>query len=641
MGPMGNPPGMPPIGPMGNPPGMPPIGPGGNPPIGPGGRPPVGMPPGYEQAQEEEPTPRLVSAVLELDNLPLAELSSFKQGMPVLLRHHFGQDYLFEGLQVIKHLDKINVGAFVHVQSDPRLPGALQPLPNVAKRYEAKHREVSKGKPTLAALLELADWALRHGLVGKVPEVMAKVPPEEKGNAVVTAFNQVQDQLKKALPDVPPPWRDKALGDFKPLQADHFVLWHNLGESEVADAQERLSRLEDAYRTWYYWWALHGVVLPQPQEKLTAVLDTLADDFKKRHETFTFKRQGRDPREVGKDSPEVKKEFWHLHDAYTSGPLVSGGFFARRANASLFCIRPLDPGYEGLDKYCGNLSSEGFATAAGRRKLLRADVLTPIKIQYTLKEKGFDPFRDQGLALLLRLLEDEADRAGISHNVSRQLLFASGLLPRSVDVPEWVQFGVGSVFETPLGAPWPCPTDVSPLYFPIFKELKQRGGPEKNGLEKAPGETLRQVISDGYFRQSSQRLDKPAALKKARATAWSLMYFLFKSDRDREALLKYFKELSRMPRDRELDGDMLVAAFARAFGCWDSRKNVVDHQKLAALEARWYNFMQELVLEPADVLATLHQAEEVFEKAASGGGGGSPMGGPMGGPMGFGGPPRP
>ena len=35
-----------------------------------------------------------------------------------------------------------------------------------------------------------------------------------------------------------------------------------------------------------------------------------------------------------------------------------------------------------------------------------------------------------------------------------QRSLASGLLPRNVAVPEWLLFGMGSFFETPLQSPW-------------------------------------------------------------------------------------------------------------------------------------------------------------------------------------------
>ena len=49
--------------------------------------------------------------------------------------------------------------------------------------------------------------------------------------------------------------------------------------------------------------------------------------------------------------------------------------------------------------------------------------------------------------------------------------------------------------------------------------------------------------------------------------AWSLTYFLAhrKLGNDRFGLIRYYRELARMPRDLEFDGDSLVLLFARAF----------------------------------------------------------------------------
>ena len=53
------------------------------------------------------------------------------------------------------------------------------------------------------------------------------------------------------------------------------------------------------------------------------------------------------------------------------------------------------------------------------------------------------------------------------------MLFASKLLPRNVHAPEWVQFGMGSFFETPLQSPWASIGAANPYWLPRFKELRK------------------------------------------------------------------------------------------------------------------------------------------------------------------------
>src|SRR5438132_799386 len=48
----------------------------------------------------------------------------------------------------------------------------------------------------------------------------------------------------------------------------------------------------------------------------------------------------------------------------------------------------------------------------------------------------------QTLALVQKILEEESERTTITHEGTRQLLAASGVLPRSVQAPDWVQYGL-------------------------------------------------------------------------------------------------------------------------------------------------------------------------------------------------------
>ncbi|MGH7172033.1 MAG: DUF1570 domain-containing protein, partial [Gemmataceae bacterium] len=224
----------------------------------------------------------------------------------------------------------------------------------------------------------------------------------------------------------------------------------------------------------------------------------------------------------------------------------------------------------------------------------------------------------QMLALMLKVLEQEAELATVSHDASRQLLFASGLLPRNVAVPEWILFGMGSFFETPLEAPWPTIGGPSPYYLPRWRELRDK-------LEKTRVQTLRKVVTDSYFRSvppdgksdSDAHRQHKAALRKARITSWSLTYFLAQQKLD--GLRRYFTELSKMPRDLELDDTVLLGCFARAFGCVDGN-NKVDNNRLSALAREWYGYWERVNFESEptmkDIRDKIRKKQEEAEKLA-------------------------
>src|SRR5262249_33020260 len=148
----------------------------------------------------------------------------------------------------------------------------------------------------------------------------------------------------------------------------------------------------------------------------------------------------------------------------------------------------------------------------------------------------------------------DGELAAVTHEGTRQLVAATGLLPRNVATPHWLQFGLGSFFETPKGAFWPGTGAPSWTYLVKWKywdDHKKLGDPQ---------DTLQSVISDKLFRQALPSKDH-AQWNKPRTMAWGLTYFLMKGRL--EKTLRFFKELSELPRDMEFDEDVYVGCFMR------------------------------------------------------------------------------
>jgi hypothetical protein len=440
-------------------------------------------------------------------------------------------------------------------------------LPTVQQQFDKKLENLTlKGKPSAESLLQLAEWTLSHGLIDKFPTVMDKLVEADKGHRAAVAYLKVKSAIDQ------PPARDegaiaqlkKALGGYKDVPGQyHYVLLYDRATA-LADVKAHLSQLENSFRGFYYWFALKGVALPTPSRRQVVVLTGSEKDF---------------------DS---------YHKALASGPVVVDGFYARRENLAVMSSKRLDESYDALSKYYQSWEDKGFR---------RADILLkPPKTDLQSVAEA------QMLALMLKSMEKEAELATVSHDASRQLLFASGLLPNNVAAPEWLLFGMGSFFETPLQSPWPSLGAPNSYYLPHWTELKGKG------LEKTRGDTLRRVVTDAYFRGlptegkagSDERHVHDAALRKARATAWSLAYFLATSERRFEGLLAYFKELSKMPRDIELDDEILLGCFARAFGLVDA-SNKLDNAKLVSLEREWFSHMDNVHFESEATVKKIRQ----------------------------------
>jgi hypothetical protein len=316
---------------------------------------------------------------------------------------------------------------------------------------------------------------------------------------------------------------------------------------------------------------------------------------------------------------------------------VVDGFFARRESLAVMHSQRQDDPYKALSTFWENWKAKGFL----RFELLQNKNTSgvpkdgvPQNVRQAAQASSatgdysalVNIAEAQMLALMLKALEQEAELATVSHDASRQLLFASGLLPRNVAVPEWILFGMGSFFETPLQSPWPTIGAPSPYYLPRWRELKGKD-PAQGGLEKTAVDTLKKVVTDGYFRSlpsqsktnNAEHLLYEASLRKARTASWALTYFLAQKHLD--GLRRYFAELSKMPRDIELDDTVLLSCFARAFGCVDGN-NKVDEGKLRALANDWYGFWQSVHFESEPVMKEIREkiakkVKEEEEKAVS------------------------
>jgi hypothetical protein len=466
-------------------------------------------------------------------------------------------------------------------------------IPTVAERYKEKLDSFTKEKPTVSDLLNLAEWTLEHGLVDKFPEIMDKVVEADKGHSAAVAYVKLKADLDRKPGDDPMATllRKQILSGYKLTETPHYLLVHNAANDTAVEIKTHADHLENALRGFYYWFALRGITLKVPQNRQVVVLTTKADDFEQ------------------------------LHKVLTSGPLVVDGFFARRESLAVMHSQRQDDPYKALSTYWENWKSKGYM----RFELLQNKNTSgvpkdgvPQNVRQAAQAGDLASLVNiaeaQMLALMLKALEQEAELATVSHEASRQLLFASGLLPRNVAVPEWILFGMGSFFETPLQSPWPTIGAPSPYYLPRWRELKDKGS-APGGLEKTPVDTLKKVVTDGYFRSlpaqsktnNSEHLLYEASLRKARTVSWALAYFLAQKHLD--GLRRYFAELSKMPRDIELDDTILLNCFARALGCVDGN-NKVDEGKLKGLANEWYGFWQSVHFESEPIM------KEIREKIA-------------------------
>jgi hypothetical protein len=508
--------------------------------------------------------PFFIIAVVEVKN-PSSNSSLHKKieaKQPIEVRHRWG---------VSKLLPTTDVTETIFIRGADG-----KPLPTVADQYAARFKDtVDKNKPTVESLLDLADWTLRHGLVDRFPEVMGKLAEIDKGHPAVVAYTKVKAELDRPIKadSVAAAWKGKLPNGsrYKITETDthHYAVLHASATDSAAEVKVQLDNLENTLRSYYYFFALKGLALPLPQQRLLAVV------------------------------PGTEEDLNLLHGLLTSGPMVSDGFFARRENLTVLSSRRLDEQYDALETFSKPFWQDDHFN--------RKDIITKKGAGHP---RGADPNKvaqAQTLALMLAALEYESQLTTISHDGSRQLLYASGLLPRNVAAPEWILFGMGSFFETAPQSPWASPSGENAYYLPRFRELVDNGG-----FGKSHYEVLRQVVTDHYFRNlpargaagSAERRAHDAALRKARAATWALTYFLARDPQHFDGLMRYFKELSKMPRDIELDEEALLVCFARAFGAVDANGKV-NKARLESLANNWFAFMANVHFDSENTMKTI------------------------------------
>ena len=441
-------------------------------------------------------------------------------------------------------------------------------VPSVAFRFEdSKKRLTEKGRKLEAQdYLNLAEWALTHGLIGEFEKTMQDFAAFDGKHPSADAFVKVKAALEAGIASSKEAtrWKENQLfRNFKLATNNFYALLHKSRE----DSQEVLSRLRhlrENFVAFYYWHALKGKVLPMPHDKLVCVLVPF-----------------------GESGTEFNKD----HGLFDSVAITADSFYSPRHNLVVFSAQRRDIPYRGLVKDTDELWSR-----FGRDDILKKGAKIPAKEQGKLT--GAHLILAQTYSVLLHALDEDAERASVSHSGTRQILVGSGILPRSVELPQWIQSGAGSFMQTPYGSPWRMYGAPHWSYLLSFRELKK---------EKLPpaSELMRSVISDRFFNDSPKK--DPSV--KARSTAWALTYFLAQKRLD--GLHAYYRELSRLPRDLDISSDVLMDCFARALGCVDA-SNKRDDQKLSDLADAWMNFMeQEVKLDPeaSDILAEIHKMQ--------------------------------
>jgi hypothetical protein len=490
--------------------------------------------------------------------------------------------------------------------STPALtPGIIKYVDIHKESLAAEYGRIKKelvGATDPQKFVNAAMWALQHGWSRKPEEpgvkeiglmrefyaAMDELKKLDPKHPVAVNYVRVQNGLKKPPSAEDPAARNLAEeltktdpGRFHKVNGTsgfYVALTNQQGNFDI-DTKRRLNRLYETMESFYYWFALNPN-LPQPafpQYVQTLVVIGAPDDFYAKHALW--------------DAP----------------PFIGDGMTPRRDNVILLSARPLDDVYH---VFSGN--NQEFS----KKMQILPDWLIKGSLWEGEKAKslvGRDPLSVafvQTLTIVQKAIEEDAEISTLTREGTRQLLFASGILPRQVHTPEWVSQGLASYFETPTGAPYrgvglPSWSNLVALtYFKINKKLDR------------PADVLANVITDRYFRNAQKLINDAADMTDREkinerideeidlgtSTAWALAYYLIERRRQPQLLMRYCQELNALPRDLELSDRAMEACFAKVFDMADpSNPSRVDPAKFSAFAAAWFTEIAGVSLEVPEV----------------------------------------
>ena len=396
------------------------------------------------------------------------------------------------------------------------------PSPNRTKQSEVaeKYQAWTKNPSSTQALLDILTNALELGMVKESLEYadqlltqvrQKKAAATPQVERFLTAYEKIQKSLRASAvkPSDAQYWKETLLTNYPPMPNDqvrgHYCLIYWDATQEERD--RRLTKLEENFQAFFLLNALRGVALPVPDKPLTVVL------------------------------PRTAREAIQLSKSLDGLTLVADAFYAPEHDILVLSPERLDANGRTFSQQMRNLYRQGAN---------RSDLLSGARgpnINRVRGAKGAmapeEVARMMTMVMVECFVEEEFEWAGISREGSRQLLYATGVLPKHVAIPLWLSNGSCEFFTRPKGpvfssrgkeeknyATFPLHTGYGVPNYVRHKQFNEML--EKKQLNSDPGMLLRYIISDAYFDAIQRGIDAddpklPPPLKKKKAAASPMM----------------------------------------------------------------------------------------------------------------------
>lgn len=524
------------------------------------------------------------------------------------IRHAYGQaNLLFDNVSIQLYLD---LGPSVPKGSKTRLQEIVE-----------KHAKLGPA-PDGQQILDLVTKSLEYGfvaeamkysdeLVAAVAEKKIRTTPQVE--AFLAAYAKIKDDITRPsrAPSDGPAWKDRigfAYSNVRDFSSPHYHVFY--WEGMDAEMNRRVAQLEDNFKAFFLMHAVQGIAIPVPEKPQLVIL--------------------------AKSTTDVRK----LSASMDGTAAIADGFYCPDHGIVVLSPERLDAVSQTFNRQIQDMFRQGV----GRAQLLAGE-------GPKLDSKGMvkDSKTPEDVARMMtwvaaeRFAEEEGEWSAVSREGTRQLLHATGLLPQHVALPHWLSEGSANFYHRPKGPVFSKTADdkdeitislTTGYGGPNYVRQKQFNDMVKHGQFSAKptekpdaGQVLKNVITDAYFTAAVAGLDAdnpklplppappkatgpmvgaPAAAPpedpimvkrrraefltaKAHATAWSLYYFLAKSNA--AGLQRYMAELGRQPRDLPLDEGTRLTTFANAFNIALDGKKTGNQMTMDELGAAWFRYL--------------------------------------------------
>ena len=362
------------------------------------------------------------------------------------------------------------------------------------------------------AVMEAAQWALRHGLLPQVYAAVDAALAIDPQHAGAQNMAELREKIRQPLPDNPQQEeqlkKSVRLYDMKVAKSNHYLLLHDTpdeptGREKKSRSESRLALLEQVYESFLLRFYSQGVELEVPQERLMVVLFNEYDDFLDYSTSL---------------SPSLAS---------------AAGFWDPDSNVAYFYDQGSDDLFKALERFAKEMIE-------AKEEAIR------------LRVPGSGEIRRiaDAMVLLVDVARENEDITVVSHECTHQMAGNTGLLPRGVSIPSWVHEGLATYFESPSEAAWSGIGAVNETRINWYRALE----PHKS-------------ISNIDFIVGDQIFDYAAshgAKLHGYGQAWALTHFLM--ERRFDQFMDYYRRLGELPPDIVFNAEALNEVFTESFG---------------------------------------------------------------------------